>query len=112
MKVATGEGKKQRSDLQKVLDEMIAERERLIAEIESLAARKSNADGVLERKNMELVKLKEDIASKQHRLEENLARMAEMETECVTLRAETNAMALVCSLSNFCIFLKGFNFLF
>jgi len=40
MKVATGEGKKQRSDLQNVLDEMIAERERLLAEMESVAAKK------------------------------------------------------------------------
>jgi len=94
MKVATGEGKKQRSDLQNVLDEMIAERERLHAEMESVAAKKKNIEGLLERKNMDLAKSKEDIASKQHRLEENLARMAEMETECVTLRAETNALTL------------------
>jgi hypothetical protein len=112
MKVATGEGKKQRSDLQSVLDEMIAERERLLAEMESLAAKRNIVEGQLERKNMELAKSKEDILSKQHRLEENLARMAEMETECVTLRAETNAMTLVCSLTNSYLFIHGYNLSF
>ena len=64
MKIAKGEGQKQRSDLQSLLDEMSAERERILGEKETLALQKSSVDAQLEQRSSELAASKKETAWK------------------------------------------------